>query len=96
MQRHWSDNDVSVTVTFRPEEQRDIQPCLEAFEDQLKGVSMLPLDDADHGYVQPPYQAISQETYEQMAARISPIDFGESQHEVDDKFCSGDKCQIRH
>jgi len=95
MQRHWSDNAVSVTVTFRSDEVRDIQPCLEAFEDQLKGVSMLPLDDADHGYVQPPYQAISQEDYEQMAARISPIDFGESRHEVDDKFCSSDKCDIR-
>lgn len=96
MQRHWSDNAVSVTMTFRPEEVRDIQPCLEAFEDRLKGVSMLPLDDADHGYAQPPYQAIPEKVYDEVVARVSPMQFDEAQHEIDDKFCSGDHCQIRH
>jgi len=95
MQRHWANNAVSVTVTFNKEEVRDIQSCLESFEDRLKGVSMLPLEDADHGYKHPPYQAISEDEYKEMAARISPIDMTGSQHEVDDKFCSGDKCELR-
>jgi ribonucleotide reductase alpha subunit len=92
MQRHWSDNAVSVTVNFKSDEVRDIKLCLEAFEDRLKGVSLWP--DKDHGYKQPPYEAITKSTHEQMAARISPMCFEESLHEVDDKFCSGDKCQL--
>jgi len=94
MQRHWSNNAVSVTVTFNPEEKRDIQPCLEAFEDRLKGVSMLPLADGDHGYKHAPYVAITEAEYDKMVARVSPIDMSTSKHEVDDKFCSGDKCEL--
>ena len=95
MQRHWANNAVSVTVTFNKEEIRDIQSCLESFEDRLKGVSMLPLADGDHGYKHAPYVAISEDEYKEMVARVSPIDMTDSRHEVDDKFCSGDKCEFR-
>jgi len=95
MQKHWSNNAVSVTVTFNPEEKRDIQPCLEAFEDRLKGVSMLPLADGDHGYKHAPYVAITEAEYDKMVARVSPIDMNGSSHEIDDKFCSSDKCELR-
>ena len=61
---HWADNQVSITVTFKKEETQDIATCLEAFETSLKSVSLLPLGDDDHGYVQAPYIAISKKEYE--------------------------------
>lgn len=94
MQRYWANNAVSVTVTFNQQEVRDIRSCLETFEDRLKGVSMLPLSDDDHGYKFAPYVSITEDEYNQMVARISPINMSNSKHEVDDKFCSGDKCEI--
>ncbi len=94
MQKHWADNQVSVTVSFRPSEKKDLQACLETFDSQLKGVSMLPLLDADHGYDYPPYVAIDKETYEAMASRITPMSMDKSGHEVDEKFCTTDKCEM--
>ena len=95
LQRHWADNQISVTLTFSKDEVRDIQPALEAFEDRLKGVSLLPLRDEDHGYQFAPYQEITAEQYHAMVAQVSPINFGGSNtHDRDseDKFCTGDTC----
>jgi ribonucleoside-triphosphate reductase (thioredoxin) len=55
-QQFWSDNSVSVTITFKPEEAGDIKNALELYEDRLKSVSFLPL--SEHGYKQAPYEAI--------------------------------------
>ena len=92
LQRHWADNQVSITVTFRKNEADDIGTCLEVYEDQLKSVSLLPL--TDHGYTQAPYIKITQEQYEEMAAQIRPLKLNVATHEVDDKFCDGDTCTI--
>lgn len=92
MQRYWADNQVSATVTFKASEAGEIPTCLEVFEDRMKGVSLLPLDN--HGYVQAPYITISKSEYEQMSARITPMDFSGSGHESDDKFCDGESCLI--
>ena len=96
MQKHWTDNQVSATITFSKDEVRDLKPVLEAFEDRLKGVSMLPLADKDHGYLFAPYQEIDKEQYESMVSRISPIRFNGDTHDRDseDKFCTGDTCTL--
>jgi len=94
MQEHWADNQVSVTVTFRPEEVKDLEAALESFETRLKAVSVLPLKDDSHGYKQPPYETITEAEYEAMVARLSPLDLSDSVHDTDDKFCSGDKCML--
>lgn len=94
MQRHWADNQVSATVTFRSDEVIDLQTCLETFEDKLKAISVLPLRDEDHGYQFAPYQAITKDQYEALCARITPLYLGNSGHEETDSFCSGDKCLI--
>lgn len=96
MQRNWSDNAVSVTVTFKQDETKDIKACLEAYEDRLKGISLLPLGDKDHGYKQAPYVAIDEPTYTAMMARVTPLRFATSVHdrETEDRFCSGDKCTL--
>jgi len=93
MQRHWADNQVSCTVSFKSAEVGFIARCLEVYEDQLKAISMLPLDD--HGYAQAPYIEISRVEYERMKARIEPISFEGSQHEVTDEFCDSGKCEVK-
>ena len=95
MQRRWADNQVSVTVTFRPEETQDLRTCLETFEDRLKGVSMLPAKEGEgKSYLYPPYLQIDEVVYKDMMARITPMALTESSHDVDDNLCSGDKCLI--
>ena len=92
LNRFWADNMVSITVTFKPEEETQIQPVLEAFEDQLKSVSFLPL--SDHGYAQAPYQTITEEEYEAAIAELKSVDFDVVEHEVTDSFCDGDRCAV--
>lgn len=91
MQYYWADNQVSVTVTFKPEEAGDIKSALELYESRLKSVSFLPL--LAHGYAQAPYQTITKEEYEAAASRLKPVVWGDMQHEVTDSFCDGDRCQ---
>lgn len=93
MQQYWADNQVSITVTFKPEEAKEIKPALELYETRLKGVSFLPIQD--HGYVQAPYETIDKETYESMVAGITPIDvLSGATHEETERFCTNDTCTI--
>lgn len=94
MQKYWADNQVSITVTFSKEEVRDIQSCLEVYETRLKSISLLPLLDEDHGYVQAPYIAITKSAYDSMVKGLSTLDLSSSVHEVTEKFCDGDTCVI--
>ncbi len=92
MQYYWADNQVSATVTFRPEEARDVPRILELYETRLKSISFLPL--TDHQYMQAPYQEITEEMYVQAAARVGELDFtGVNTEEAADLYCDGDKCE---
>ncbi len=92
MQYYWADNQVSATVTFLPEEARDLPRILELYETRLKSVSFLPL--TDHHYPQAPYQEITEEMYQQAASRVSGLDFtGFNTDEAQDLYCDGDKCE---
>jgi ribonucleotide reductase alpha subunit len=92
MQFQWSDNAVSVTVHFKPEEARDIPRALQLYESRLKSVSFLPLEE--HGYAQAPYQTITRKEYEQAAAKLKPIELGRETHEAMDMYCDTDHCEI--
>ena len=99
-QRHWSDNSVSVTVTFNESEAKEIPAVLRAFDGQLKSVSFLPM--ADGVYAQAPYQRVSREVWESLRANIRPIDWdkiyspdagmSEASGEL---YCSTDVCEIK-
>ena len=95
MQQHWSDNSVSNTITFTKQEAKDIPILLSFYEDKLKSVSMLPLND--HSYEQAPYESITQEQYLEMIKPIVDIDdvLVKDTHEETEKFCDGDKCTIK-
>lgn len=94
MQEYWSDNMVSATITFQPHEIKDIISCLETFETRLKSISLMPLEN--HGYEQAPYISITKEKYEELISQLKPIDFSNSIHETDDKFCDGETCEIKN
>jgi ribonucleoside-triphosphate reductase len=92
-QKYWSDNQVSITITFKPEEANQIKYVLECYEDQLKSVSFLPIEE--HGYVQAPYEAISQEKYNEMASKIKPLLLEDSRDRaIGERYCDSDKCTI--
>jgi len=97
LQKHWADNQVSITITFKPSEAKDISTCLSVFETQLKSVSLLPLADNDHQYTQAPYIKITETQYNEMLSQIGDLNLKTNQtHDVlaEDKFCDGGSCSI--
>lgn len=103
LQRWWSDNSVSATLTFKPGERRSLPRLLREYRDQLKSTSLLPY--SDHSYVQAPYEPISKEEYERRSAEIIawPHQVGDQLHEQKrQEFdldsgdeCAGGSCPIR-
>jgi adenosylcobalamin-dependent ribonucleoside-triphosphate reductase len=92
-QKYWSDNQVSITITFKQEEADQIKHVLEAYEDKLKSVSFLPIKE--HGYKQAPYEEITKEEYEEMIEKITPLNLNETKdREIGSKFCDADKCEV--
>lgn len=94
LQKYWADNQVSITVTFKPEEEDDIKLVLECFEDCLKSISFLKSDPAVI-YPQAPYIKISEDKYVEIQSKIRPIQLLGDTHEAEDKFCDGDTCEIK-
>ncbi len=94
-QKYWSDNQVSITITFKPEEADQIKYVLEAYEDKLKSASFLPIKE--HGYKQAPYEEITKEAYEEMIENITPLNLDETKdREIGSKFCDAEgKCEVK-
>jgi len=93
MQYYWADNQVSATVTFKPEEAADIPRILELYETRLKSISFLPIKD--HNYPQAPYQEITPEAYGVAMAKLKPLEFRSlNTKEAQDIFCDSDKCDL--
>ncbi|MBD3212435.1 MAG: ribonucleoside-triphosphate reductase, adenosylcobalamin-dependent [Candidatus Lokiarchaeota archaeon] len=94
-QKYWSDNQVSITITFTPEEADQIEHVLECFEDKLKAVSFLPVKE--HGYEQAPYEKISKEKYEEMHSRLKPLNLSSTaDRAIGEKYCDSDSCEVNY
>ena len=96
MQRHWSDNQVSCTVSFNPKtEGEQIKYALNYFQYQLKGISFLPKLE-EGAYKQMPYEKIDEKKYNEMVKNIKKINFSKVKGEEAevDKFCNNDVCEI--
>ena len=92
-QYYWADNAVSITVTFKPHEASQIKSALEMYETRLKAVSFLRLSET--GYKQAPYEPITEERYNEMVAKITPIQRIETDVAgAGTKFCDGESCEI--
>jgi len=98
-QRYWSDNSVSVTVSFDAvQEANSVETVLHMYDGQLKTVSFLPMGNAV--YPQMPYQQISKEQYEEYALKLFPIDFsgvyaGMAADGIGENYCVTDACEIK-
>jgi ribonucleotide reductase alpha subunit len=96
-QAYWSDNSVSVTVTFDKEKERDdVARVLRMYEGKLKTVSFLA--KGNDTYEQMPYQSITEDEYNEYSAQIrkinwSPIYEGYAEA-AGEKYCSNDYCEI--
>jgi hypothetical protein len=93
MQEHWADNQVSATVTFKPETEGDhIAFALEYFQYRLKGISFLP--KLDYGaYPQMPYEGITEEKFHELKGKLKNLEFGTSSEDsIGELFCDSDSC----
>lgn len=98
-QRYWSDNSVSVTVSFDPKtEASAIGTALHMYDGQLKTVSFLAMDDGV--YPQMPYTQSTAEEYENGRMTLFPIDLagvyeGMAFDAVGEAYCTTDACEVK-
>jgi len=98
-QYEWSDNSVSVTVSFNPEtESSDVKRVLHMYDGKLKTVSFLP--SGNTVYPQMPYTQITEEEYEEARMTLFPIDFagvyaGMAADAVGEAYCTTDACEVK-
>ena len=98
-QRYWSDNSVSVTVSFDPEKEAEhVGTVLHMYDGQLKTVSFLPSGNAV--YPQMPYTQITEQEYEDATMKLFPIDFsgvyaGMAADAVGEMYCTTDACEVK-
>lgn len=98
-QRYWSDNSVSVTISFDKEtESKHVATVLHMHDGQLKTVSFLP--SGNDTYPQMPYTQISEEEYTQSKGRLLPIDLssvyaGMAHDAVGEQYCTTDYCEVK-
>jgi ribonucleoside-triphosphate reductase len=99
-QKYWSDNGVSVTLSFdKEEEKKFVAPALNMYEGQLKAVSFLPMGNKT--YPQQPYTEITREEYNSYVGKIGKIDWSaiydgvENLEAQGEAYCSTDACEIK-
>jgi adenosylcobalamin-dependent ribonucleoside-triphosphate reductase len=99
-QRYWSDNSVSVTVSFDAEtEKQHVGTVLHMYDGQLKTVSFLPT--GNDTYLQMPYTQITEEEYEEHGLKkLFPIDLagvyaGMAADAIGESYCTTDACEIK-
>ena len=93
LQYYWADNSISITVTFKPDEAKDIAAALELYETRLKAVSFLQYKET--GYEQAPMEEITKEQYYKMISGITKLTTLETQEKGEgERFCTNDTCQI--
>ena len=99
-QKYWSDNGVSVTLSFDAEtEKQHVASALHMYEGQLKAVSFLPMSNST--YPQQPYTQITRAQYEGYIGKIKTIDFNaiydgvEGLEAIGESYCTTDACELK-
>ena len=99
-QRYWSDNSVSVTLSFDAKEEDDaVERVLTMHAGQLKTASFLPM--GNDTYDQMPYQRVDPQVIEDAKMRLFKVDFApiydgdtEALEAIGYEFCMTDACLI--
>lgn len=94
----WSDNAVSVTLSFDPAtEARHVATVLQMYEGRLKTVSFLP--SSGHGYEQAPYQPLTAAEYEACVGTLREVDlsalYDSGVEAVGEAYCTTDVCELK-
>ena len=97
-QKHWCEHKPSITVYYRDSEFLEIGNWVYNNFDDISGISFLPY--SDHTYVQPPYEQITEEQYNEMVENF-PTEFDWNLNEADDftegaqtLACVGGACEL--
>ncbi|ETY72459.1 ribonucleoside-triphosphate reductase [Lactiplantibacillus fabifermentans T30PCM01] len=69
LQKYWSDNAVSCTITFQPSETQQIAPLLAKYRNAIKSTSLLPY--AGDAFEQAPKQPITKTEYKACLTKIT-------------------------
>ncbi len=92
-QTYWSDNQVSVTITFKPEDKDALTNALSLYEGRFKSVSFLVDGDV---YAQAPLEAITAEEYSRLMSDIKPLDLSSVRTGGGGVlYCTNDKCELK-
>ena len=96
--KHWCEHNPSITVYVRETEWLEVGTWVYENFDEIGGVSFLP--HSDHSYRQAPYQEITEEQYNEMAAKMPDIDWESFKEDTDNVegaqtlACSSGVCEI--
>ncbi len=96
LQTHWADNSVSTTVYYSDNELPSIRAWLERnYPDNVKTSSLLRAKK--HGFKQAPFEAITQERYNELCSKSKPITSidDDTEREIDSVECSAGGCPIK-
>lgn len=99
LQELWSDNGVSVTVSYDKDSEADeIGPILQAGSTRLKAISFLPM--GGESYAQMPYENLNDKQWQDRLDReVFPVDLtpsygGAAKDAVGEAYCTTDKCEM--
>jgi ribonucleoside-triphosphate reductase len=99
LQKLWSDNSVSFTLSFdRETESHAVEHVLRMFEGQFKTLSFLPM--GTDSYQQMPYEQITHQEYDDYQGQLKKLDlramYGKRAADAEtEKFCTNDVCEIK-
>ncbi len=95
LQTEWSDNAVSCTVYYKKEELPEIKKWLKKYyNNNIKSVSFLL--HKDHGFAQAPYEEITEEEYNKMKDKITPLtNINLEEEDIELEECEGGACPIK-
>lgn len=105
-QRYWADQSVSSTITFHPHEKDALATAFKDYWGQFKSMSTMTMfnqdeiDEKTKTYAQLPFQAITEEKYEELVAGLGEVDLDavyerkDNEEATGDNYCSSDKCEI--
>lgn len=95
LQTLWADNSISVTIYYKKEELPAIKEWLkENYETSIKAVSFLLHNE--HGFVQAPYEEITEQEYNDLVAQIQETNLNNiGSVLLDDLECEGGVCPVR-
>jgi ribonucleoside-diphosphate reductase alpha chain len=102
MQRHWSDNSCSATVTFNKlTEGETVNNAIAMFVPELKTVSLLGKegDGSVKGYKQLPFERITKEHYLELKHPLKSINWNSLYNigisdGIQPRFCTNDTCEL--